>query len=82
MPTLQEVEKYARSLSCSVEINFELEDDELRMPMRNSCGDEPDQETWTASRSLAVELKKQFTDSITITREELDEWVDVVVKLK
>lgn len=83
MPTLQEIQKFCNTMQTGVnEFTTSIEDNELRIVMRDMVEDEPSQRTYKAARAVMDTLRGMHGKAITVRSEVIDEWIDVVVKIR
>ena len=81
MVTILEVEKFCNDLGVGLDSNIESDDDEVRISIRDGVDDEPAQSVYIEARSVMAKIRAKFGDAVKVGSEEIDEWVDVTIKV-
>jgi len=81
-PTIEDIKKFCDSLNIGLDSNVELDGDEVRISIRDGVHDEPPQSVYICARETMGKIRKEFENNVRLESEDIDEFIDVIVKVK
>lgn len=79
---LEKVHQFLKNHGVGLDSNVERNDDEVRVSIRDGHDDEPSQSAIDEAVRVRTALRKEFKDTIKMSIEPVDEWVDLTIEEK
>lgn len=80
--TIEDVETFCKSLRIPLDVNIELDEQEVRISIRDGVHDEPPQSVYEVARDTMKSIRDKFGDAVKVGSEVVDEFIDVTVHIK